>query len=254
MSYVAEKRLRNPFYYAGSKWRNAREIIKLFPEHKTYVEVFGGTLAILLNKKRSWREIANDINDEIFTFYKVLLTDYERFIEKVRWFVASEKLLYFFKNYKPENELMKAVRFFFLHTIAFSGNERATFAVRHVNRAIQKLPSLEKIRKRLEHVQILNRDFREIITRYDSKDTLFYLDPPYYKIGDELYAHYFSYQDHEDLANLLRSIQGKFVLSYNNSEIIRELYSWANIKLLKFHYSMIRGYNKEQYELLITNF
>ena len=68
-------------------------------------------------------------------------------------------------------------------------------------------------------------DFRKLIATYDSKDTLFYLDPPYFAT-----EHYyeikggFGESEHRDLAVILQGIQGKFILSYNDCEFIKSLY------------------------------
>ena len=89
------------------------------------------------------------------------------------------------------------------------------------------------INARLKKVQIECLDFEACIEKYDSKDTLFYLDPPYvgvehyYKTGDVN----FTYEDHLRLAKILKHIKGKFVLSYYQDKLVRKLY--GNYRILR---------------------
>jgi DNA adenine methylase len=69
-----------------------------------------------------------------------------------------------------------------------------------------------------------NMDFQEVIEKYDNPTTYFYVDPPYYIVGEGNYYsnHDFDRKDHERLANKLKTIQGKFSLSYYDFELLHE--------------------------------
>ncbi len=85
---------------------------------------------------------------------------------------------------------------------------------------------LRLINARLKNVQIENLDFGQLIRKYDRETTLFYIDPPYVST-EYYYNHYktlFTKEDHIRLANLLKEIRGKFVLSYYKHPLILELY------------------------------
>ncbi len=105
-------------------------------------------------------------------------------------------------------------------------------------------------------MSIENLDFRDFINQYDSDSTLFYLDPPY--VGTENYyknKKTFDLKDHKDLYQILKSIKGKFLLSYNDCELVNNLYKDFNIKTLQTHYSLnVKTQNKRRTELLISNF
>lgn len=102
-------------------------------------------------------------------------------------------------------------------------------------------------------------DFSDVIN--DGEDNaVIYLDPPYYNKGNDLYQYSFTEKDHVRLAFCLKNIKHQWVLSYDNCEKIRELYSWANIEEIGVNYSITALKNKEtgdrtsreKIELLIT--
>ena len=90
---------------------------------------------------------------------------------------------------------------------------------------------MQIINSRLKRVQIECLDFEKCISKYDTKNTLFYLDPPY--VGVEYYYKTkeisFGHDDHIRLSKLLRGLKGKFVLSYYDDKLVRELYSYFRI-------------------------
>lgn len=77
--------------------------------------------------------------------------------------------------------------------------------------------------------EIHNWDYKKTIREYDSEESFFYLDPP-----EKAYlTTEFSEGSHAELAGILRSIKGRFVLSYRNFEGLRELYSGFKIESVK---------------------
>ena len=127
-------------------------------------------------------------------------------------------------------DIQRAARYFYLIKISF-GCKKDTFATRpkRLDRAMDRF---DEIQKRLSGVIIENRDFEDIIRLYDNEDALFYIDPPYhttenyYKNGE---GQLFTEEDHYRLKDLLDNVKGRFILSYNDDEFIRELYGSYNI-------------------------
>lgn len=110
--------------------------------------------------------------------------------------------------------------------------------------------------RRLRGAVIENMDYEKLIKTYDERDTLFYLDPPY--VGTQSYyktPRGFNTQDHENLAGILKDISGKFILSYNDCEVIRDLYKGFNIKELNIKYTLGGNHkSKDGSEILIMNY
>ena len=90
-------------------------------------------------------------------------------------------------------------------------------------------PLINQACSRLQKVVIENKDFEKLIKQYDRPESFFYCDPPYYETEDYYEDVGFTTKDHERLANALCSMQGKFLLSYNDCPEIRELYSRPGI-------------------------
>lgn len=95
-------------------------------------------------------------------------------------------------------------------------------------------PLIEQAHRRLARVVIENKDFEKLIRHYDRPESLFYCDPPYHctegyysNIGEDG----FTEKDHIRLRDALLSIQGKFLLSYNDDGFIRELYDAPGIQI-----------------------
>ena len=108
----------------------------------------------------------------------------------------------------------------------------------------------------IRKVTIGNMSFEEIIERYDKKDTLFYLDPPYYG-AEKYYQERFLEENHIKLAEMLKGIEGKFILSYNDCEYIRELYSQFNVEGVERLNNLGTKYkndDRKYRELIIRNY
>ena len=97
-----------------------------------------------------------------------------------------------------------------------------------------------------------NKDFGNLIDVYDREKALFFLDPPYYKM-EKYYDILFLQEDHLRLCSKIRDIKGKFILSYNDCEFVRELYKDFNIHEVSRNHSLSSKQNDYR-ELLITNY
>jgi DNA adenine methylase len=112
---------------------------------------------------------------------------------------------------------------------------------------------LEEAKEILKNVPILNQSFETVIKKYDDKTTFFYLDPPY---ENPKQSDYKDYVTPEQVYDVLKNIKGRFLLSYNDSSNIRNIFKEFNIKGITTVYA---GYTKGQKrrtvnELIITNY
>jgi DNA adenine methylase len=252
--------VNNPLRWPGGKHLLRREIIKRFPRYRLYVEPFCGACWVLLAKPQliSKIEIVNDADTELANFLRCVRDKPEILTKKLQFRIPSQE------DFEREKTLMgvgdevtRAARFLWVTKNAFAGKcvgtNGASFGYgigesRDFQNAVSKIYEMHR---RLRGVYILNEDFRAIIDSVDTSRTLFYCDPPYYSMPS-YYARPFIRKDHEDPALMLRNIKGKFVLSYDDAQDIREMYDWAVIEEVPVMYSMKKAENVMRHELIIT--
>lgn len=99
-------------------------------------------------------------------------------------------------------------------------------------------------------MKIYNKDYKYIIEKFDSKNALFYIDPPYLN-KEHLYDN-LSVNPIE-LNSILINVKGKFILSYNNNEIIKKIFKNFKIIEIEVPYTSTNK-KKNNKELLIMNF
>lgn len=163
---------------------------------------------------------------------------------------------YLFLNRKNpfQTDLQRAVQYFILIKTSYGcGVDSYGCTTKNINRAAD---FLTKAQQRLQHVVVEHRDFEDLIRIYDKEDALFYLDPPYFGT-EKQYEVIFPQKDHERLLQCLKNIKGKFLLSYNDCDYIRNLYKGYNIIETNRNNNLAGRYensNKRFKELIIKNY
>ena len=155
------------------------------------------------------------------------------------------------ENAKPSN-LRKAVAFYKMLRYSY-GSDVRTFSCQPCD--IRKFFALiSQASRRLASTVIENQDFETLIRHYDRPGAFFYCDPPYF--GAECYEVEFPGEDHYRLKNTLEQIQGKWMLSYNDCDFIRDLYQNYYITPVVRSSNMMQRYDagSEYAELIITNY
>jgi len=248
-----------PVPYIGGKNRLATKIISLLPEHTTYVEPFAGGAQVFFHKQPSNVEVLNDLDYDIVNFFRVCQWHYEELIRYLRYCLVSRKLheLHLASNPATLTDIQRAGRFFYLQKNSFGGliiNQKFHYGViQNSNYNLQRIPAvIEQAHQRLQRVQIESLPYEEVLERYDRPTTVFYLDPPYW--GVNLYKFNFTPEDFEVLAARLARLKGKFILSLNDRQEVREAFSTFNITRCKVTYTAKRDSTKSFNEVLITNF
>ena len=234
--------MKTPLSYYGGKQQLAGKIVSLIPEHKVYCEPFIGGAAIFFRKIPSEVEIINDINSEIINFYEVLQRDFSALQAEVAISLHSRKLhrhaQVVYENPEMFDRIKRAWAVWMLGNCSFGNNFIAGFGYDRAGAATRKLAHkrnefTEGIAIRLQNVQIECCDAIRVINSRDTKDTFFYLDPPY--VGS-FQGHYDGYDqdDFDKLLALLAVIKGRFLLSSFRNEGLSTMakrYGWYQIEL-----------------------
>lgn len=248
--------------WVGGKSRLAPAIIKQFPEHKTYVEVFGGAAWVLFRKEPSPVEVYNDIDGDLVNLFRVVKHRPSALFERLNLILYSRETYKTFVEKwkeKPTDEIERAALFIYSVKSSFGSNPGSGWGYGKMRKPsnIIDLEFILKVQERLKEVYIDGQSCSKVITAFDSSDTVFYLDPPYWIPSQKFYKHEFNQEDHIALRDRLATIDGKFILSYNDSKEVRKLYrGFKVIATAPIHYS---GNNKRttarmKRELIIKNF
>ena len=246
--------------WIGGKRQLRKEIIARFPTENVgrYIEVFGGAGWVLFGKDKvpNQLEVYNDINGNLVNLFRCVKYHCNEVQKELDWLLTSRELFFdCLAQLKTRGltDIQRAARFFYVIKISF-GCDRRTYATS--SRTIDSATIyLEKVKSRLRGVNIEHKDFADLIQVYDRKNALFYLDPPY--VGTEGYYDIpFKLEDHQRLAEQLKHIKGRFILSYNDDDFVRSLYAWCNMETVVRNNTLAgNSDNNTQFsELIITNF
>jgi DNA adenine methylase len=249
--------------YVGGKRQLAGQLTPLFEtvDHGLYAEPFVGMGGVFFRRAaRPKAEVINDLNRDVATLFRVLQRHYEAFLDMLKWRLSSRADFERLMQTDPETmtDLERAARFLQLQRLAFGGKVAGrTFGVVRQGPArfdVAKLqPLLEAAHERLSGVVIECLPYAAFISRYDTPDTLFFLDPPYF--GSEHYygRELFGREDFERLAGSLKGVRGAFVMTVNDVRETREWFSFAAFESVGLTYSVGSQNGKLARELVITN-
>jgi DNA adenine methylase len=225
--------MRSPIAWYGGKIQMAKSIVSQFPPHTTFVDVFGGSAAILLAKEPSPVEVYNDIHSGLVTLFRVLrdpelFPRFERMCQLTPY--SREEMEHCRASWQTEpDQVTKAWMFFVAVRQGFVGSHQGTKAAwsyavgtsrqgraKVVNAWLGVVDRLPEISARFKDVQVEYRDWASILADYDTPDTLFYCDPPYVpdtRVSTNDYLHEMDEPAHTALVERLLTIKGKAVLS-----------------------------------------
>jgi DNA adenine methylase len=251
--------------YLGGKRNLASRltaIIAAIP-HNTYVEPFVGMGGVFLRRTTKPRaEVINDLSGDVANFFRILQRHYEAFMGELRWKLTSRADFDRLRatDARDLTDLERAARFLYLQRLAFGGKiQGRTFGVdrRSPGRFdVTKLaPLLSEIHDRLAGVVIEQLPYQDVIRRYDGPDVLFYLDPPYVGCEDD-YGDGFTPEDFGRLADQLSQIDGKFVLSINDTPLAREVLGRFQVAEVQTTYTIstaTTGGGTRAGELIVSN-
>ena len=251
--------MKGPLSYIGGKNRLASTILRQLPPHLTYVEPFGGGAQLLFRKEPSRIEILNDLDGELVNFYRVCQSHYQELVRYMRFMLLSRRWFTLLQKTAPDSltDIQRAARYFYLQKSAYGGLVRRQSYAIHViqkpNLSAARLETvIEQTHRRLQHVQIECLPYAQILQKYDRPRTFFYLDPPYY--GVRLYRYNLEPDDFERLAENLKALRGKFLLSINDDPAIRRMFSHFQIEPVRLSYSLHSKPGRQYQELFVRNY
>jgi len=231
------------FGWYGGKFSHLDWLLPLLPPAKHYCEPFAGSAAVLINRKPSLIETYNDVDGGVVNFFRVLRDQREALVQAIG-LTPFSKLEFELAIEEPTGDLSpveRARRFYIrarqvrtglAQTASVGRWAHCTLTSRAgmagaVSRWLGAIEHLPEIAQRLLRVQFENAPAAEVIERYDSKDTLFYCDPPYPhdSRGDsKAYGYEMTDDEHRKLSKVLKKCKGKVAVSSYHSPLNDEIF------------------------------
>ena len=253
----------SPLRYPGGKGKLASFMEYMIDQlgHRggTYIEPFAGGAGIameLLLRNVISRIVINDYDKAVWSFWKAILTETDRFVEEIRtvpltvdeWQKQHEILVT--KNDKYSFELGFAA--FYLNRTnrsgiikggVIGGQEQAKDWKMDVRFKREELVTrIQRIAVRKKDIKLYNKDVNSFIKNYVplyEENALIYFDPPYFRKGQQLYMNFFNYKDHVRIEQEIREhVNCDWIITYDYEPQIEEIYHNYNLRLYDLNYSV----------------
>jgi DNA adenine methylase len=251
--------------YPGGKVKAIKYIKPIIDSipHTEYKEPFVGGGSVFMSKdpvKENW---INDIDKDLIALYKILANKKQReeLIKDLLGLKISRQLYDDLYYSKPKDLYGKAKRFYTINRTSFSGITKWNAFIGDVRYNIKNAQDyMRKMGERLSTYKITSWDFEKMITAKSKESSFIFLDPPYSESRQiAAYNHAFTQEDHVRLAKILKKTKQPFLLTYDNTEFIRNLYDWAYQKPFSWTYSIANSrvhHNPREAgnELFVANF
>lgn len=247
-----QEAVRQPFGSPGGKRYMADRLVRMFPEHQTYVEVFAGGLACFWKKKESVKEVINDKDPDIIMAYrtiKALTPEQWTTLQKMNWKATEVGFNQTRESMKTSTGLQRFHDFIYLKQFSDVA-EMKSYDNRDDQKSWAGVKNLMKMKERIKNVEICNMDYSEVIRRFDSPTTFFYVDPPYptAKLSWKWMP------ETKEIEEVVGGIKGKWLLSYELTDAFSK-FNKTRVKLWAIaHPSQHHKGNVMKQEQLVCNY
>ncbi|MDR1544161.1 MAG: DNA adenine methylase [Prevotellaceae bacterium] len=263
--------IKSPLRYPGGKSRAVETIARLLPDFDEFREPFlgGGSVFVYVKQrfpnKKYW---INDLYTELYKFWEMTQKDVDGVIAKVyewknKYKIGKELYQFLNENLEKFNDLERAAAFFVYNRITFSGTtlsggySEGAFTGRFTESSIRRLNDLQKV---INGSLITNYDYEKVVSK-EGENVFIFLDPPYYSATKSaLYGKNGNLHksfDHKRFAATMKNCPHKWIITYDDSDYIKDLFSFANIQSWNLTYGMrniTEFSNQNGKELFISNF
>ncbi len=207
---------------AAGKKSIADRLAKLLPPHGTYVEPFAGSAAVLFAKQPVATEVISDLNPDVTKAYRVIKRLKQKDIarlESCKW-VGDKATFDRIKKEAPTDDVGWIHRFLYLTNFSY-GKMGKNFSPGAAGVEARSVKRIRDFAPRLARVKVLSGDYEPVIRKYDGKDTVFFLDPPYVGYNAMVGENRF---DEGRFVKMLKNLKGQFLLTYGiRTELAKQL-------------------------------
>lgn len=223
---VKDPILKPPFGYPGGKSKSVEKILPHLPHSECYVEVFGGSAAVMLSKRPTKLDVYNDRYAGVVAFYQCMRCP-AKMAKLMDWLQntvhAREEWLICRETWENcDDPVERAARWYYMTAYSFGAQGRHFGSDARAPNSVSgkifgNMDRFPAIHSRFKRVLVENQDCIDCITKFDTPDTVFYLDPPYIATSGGMYKHEMSHEAHRRLIDKIFDSEGTFVVSgYSN--------------------------------------
>lgn len=253
----------SPLRYPGGKAKLARFMEFIIKDRGyiggTYIEPFAGGAGIaveLLLRDVVSRIVINDYDKGIWSFWKAILTETERFISEIRTVPLTmdewEKQRDICLNHNKKYSFELGFATFYMNRTNRSGiikggvigglQQTGKWKIDARFNRESLISRIESIAFRKKDIRLYNQDITTFIEHYVpfySETAMIYFDPPYFKKGKQLYMNFFEFEDHKRIERVIRnSVECDWIVTYDDAPEIREIYASYPVMLYDLNYSV----------------
>ena len=265
--------IKSPLRYPGGKSRSLKKIVKNLPDNfSEFREPFVGGGSVFIYLKQQYPDLKiwiNDLNTELYLFWKIAQSDLLKMVEEIfdikKKYLDGKKLFNELTkvNIDELSEIERAIRFFVLNRITFSGTvesggfSKQAFQKRFTESSIERLEKLADI---LPDIKITNLDYSYLLKSGD-ENTVLFLDPPYFTATkSRLYGKNGNLHitfDHKKFSSAMKKCYSPWLITYDDCPEVRENFKFSNIYEWEVQYGM-NNYKQDSAakgkELFISNY
>ncbi len=242
------------FPRVGGKSRLATRIVRMIPNHDTYVEPFIGGGSVFFKKEPARVEVINDKDKRIYYLYKDMQTVGHRVHEMN--FRCSRKIFEEARTSKSKEPFLRLHQNLIVTKQSFGATTTVYMGPKSCKLGKGKSTNIKKsgwrYKERLKEVIIRNQDWQKVTRKYDTPHTFFYFDPPYMTVKGK-----WGYKSMNpvEIAKVLKKLKGKWLLSYENTPKMRKLFTARKYKITTIpHTYELSGQRQKVSEILIRNY
>lgn len=250
----------SPLRYPGGKSKITPFIEQIIINNElkgcTFVEPFAGGAGVALDLLFTGlvdHIILNDSDIAIFSFWKAILEETDRFVKDIYEIPLT------IEQWEHQKEILKITKepcyelgfaAFYLNRTNRSGilnagviggkNQNGKWKMDARFNRNSLATKIFEIVERKNDITIFNLDIKDFVKHIPSGNVFAYLDPPYYEKGKQLYSNYFVYEDHKNLEKIIRNLDVKWLLTYDDNPEIRKIYKDYEIKQFDINYSVAK--------------
>lgn len=231
---MSEPRIKPILRWPGGKSRLLKKILPMIPPHVCYCEPFAGGMAVLLAKERSKVEVVNDLNGNLVALYRNLQFHLPALISEIEWLFASRQNMKDFSEQPGLTELQRASRFLLRNRTSFAGDTQTFGVVKTKGGGVgfnrNKVGVLlGRAHERLNGVVVEHLPYERCIENYDSKDSFFFIDPPYVGAPTKVYDGWTD-ADARLLKKRVSKAKGNWLITLNDSPSNRDIFSDCELR------------------------